>query len=232
MCATSIGAPIWEGKFSDKSVREFIARFHYSSDAAAALGDERFALVRCPSCGMVYHARHADDAGLERIYRDWTDQEQVRRFEAEHRSPVAGEEGRQRIRTVLRLQHLARRQFAGGDALRLLDFGCGNGELMMAAQLLGFQPTGIDLSESRATAAHGAGRPIYPDLEAFDHSGQGAMHAVVLAQVLEHLVEPLGLLQALHERMLPGGGAASGRARLQGYNRPLGFRPAPCRATA
>jgi SAM-dependent methyltransferase len=205
LCGGKDRQPVWEGRFDDPTVRQMLDRFHYSADLHAELGDERFALVRCSHCDLLHHARHLDPAGLVRLYRDWTDQDQVHKFEAEHGRSQPGVAGRQKIKLALRLHHLARQRFPSEAELRVLDFGCGNGEHLLAARLIGFAAVGIDLSDSRAAAARIGGMPVYPGLDAFDAAGEAPLHAVILSQVLEHLTDPLGLLRAITARMAPGG---------------------------
>lgn len=201
LCGSRDRQPVWEGRFSDPAVLAMLNRFHYSADLEGELDGARFSLVRCRQCGLLHHARHLDDVGLVRLYRDWTDQDQVRQFEAEHGQADRGTAGRQKIKLALRLHHFARHRFPGEADLRLLDFGCGNGEHLLAARLIGFQPVGIDLSDSRAAAARIGGMPVYRGLDAFDAAGGAPLHAVILSQVLEHLTDPLGLLKALTARM-------------------------------
>lgn len=205
LCGSANRRPVWQGRFCDPAVRAMLDRFHYSADLAAELGDAGFELVRCGQCGLLYHARHLDQAGLVRLYRDWTDQGQVSRFEAEHGRADPDVVGRQKIKLALRLHHLARLRFPSRAGLRVLDFGCGNGEHLLAARLIGFATVGIDLSDSRVAAARIGGMPVYSGLDAFDAAGEAPVEGVILSQVLEHLTDPFGLLRALTARMAPGG---------------------------
>lgn len=204
LCGSGDRQPVWEGRFNDPAVRAMLDRFHYSAELEHELDGAAFSLVRCRQCGLLHHARHLDEAGLVRLYRDWTDQDQVRKFEAEHGRSQPGVAGRQKIKLALRLHHLARQRFPDAK-LRLLDFGCGNGEHLLAARLIGFDPVGVDLSDSRAAAARIGGMPVYPGLDAFDAAGETPLHAVILSQVLEHLTDPLGLLKAITARLVRGG---------------------------
>jgi len=75
---------------------------------------------------------------------------------------------------------------AGG---RVLDVGCGNGELLDVFQDLGWQTIGIEPSERAAFRRHQELGAI-PSDESF--------HVVVLHHVLEHVGTPLEMLRAVH----------------------------------
>lgn len=203
-CGARSAQSLWSGRFSDPDVAPRLAQFFYNADLGAELGDQPFDLVRCQACGLAWHRLVLSDAALPVVYGRWTDAGQVARFEAAHTvkrsDPFAANV--LRLKLVLRLRHLLR-DTAG--PLRLLDFGCGDGELLAAARLLGMQAIGIDISDSRARVARASGNLVLADFAGFDRDGGGKVHAAVLSQVLEHVSDPLGLLRGLAGRMLPGG---------------------------
>lgn len=206
-CETTAATSLWSARFSDPAVAGFMAQFHYSADLGDELGDQSFDLVRCDGCGLAYHRIVLGTDALSQVYGRWIDAGQVARFEATHTAkdsdPFA--QGVQRLKLVLRLRHLVQAQVAKGAAIRLMDFGCGDGEVLAAAQVLGLQGIGIDISATRADAARASGAVVLHDLAAFDDHGGGKVHAVVLSQVLEHVGDPLGLLRQIALRLLPGG---------------------------
>lgn len=116
-------------------------------------------------------------------------------------------------------------QLATQANTRILDVGCGRGELGRIALDLGFQPTGIERDpNARAHAASAAGFPVYESLEALQQAEpQARFDVIILWQVIEHLREPWRDLAALRDLLSPGGrlvvatpNARSLRARLQG----------------
>lgn len=206
-CESRNSTVTWSGRFSDPNVAGFMAQFHYNADVAAALGDQSFELLTCTDCGMRYHRYVMSEEWVPVVYGQWTDSSQIARFEAAHGAgrDKPFQSGVQRLKLLLRLRELVQRNRAGEGPIQLLDFGCGDGQLLVAAQVLGFQAIGIDVSATRADTSRRSGLAVFPDLAAFAAQCGDLMDAVVLSQVLEHLTDPLGLLRALAQRMRPGG---------------------------
>lgn len=211
---------VWSGHYSEPGIARMIDQFGYSVDAASLLGDRPFDLVQCDGCGMRYHRFVIDENAIRTVYGIWTDSAQVARFEATHGAGDPFAAGIRRIKLGLRLRHLLR-HFP--SPLRWLDFGCGDGRSLEAGRALGFEMTGIDVSASRTEQAAQRSSRVYPDLDSFDRLDGGKVHAVTLEQVLEHLVEPRGMLEALRQRMHPGGILFVAVPNCAGIDRPEDF---------
>jgi len=224
-CSNPKSSVLWQGRYSDPDVAGFMAQFHYNADLDKTLGDQPFELVRCTDCGMTYHRHVMTERWVPVVYGQWTDAGQVARFEAAHTAGRADpyHTGVQFIKLVMRLRDLVQRQPDTPLPIRLLDFGCGDGQVLAAARLIGLDATGIEVSDSRIDTARHAGLTVLPDLAAFDAQGGGAVDAVVLSQVLEHVSDPLGLLRALAGRMRAGGVIHVAVPDCQGMTRPTDF---------
>ncbi len=88
---------------------------------------------------------------------------------------------------------------------RLLDVGCGDGRQLALMRDLGWAAEGVDFDAKAVVAARGRGLEVrvgaladqcYPD-DSFD--------AVTLSHVIEHVHEPLRLLQEIRRILKPGG---------------------------
>src|SRR4051794_4195712 len=109
----------------------------------------------------------------------------------------------------------------------LLDVGGGHGLLLDEARRRGYETTGIELSsEAAAYAREGLGLEVVEEpLESFAAGrADGSYQVVVLADVLEHLDDPVEALAACERLLAPGGALcvitpdpASPTARLAGW---------------
>ncbi|WP_168732934.1 class I SAM-dependent methyltransferase [Aliigemmobacter aestuarii] len=204
-----------------------LAAFHYSGFSPLSLTGESFRLCRCGDCGMTYHRRVLNAAGLLRLYGQWADAAQARRFEEAHRQAGPDEtarDARRRLRLVLRLLAIAGSQRGRGAGVPgVLDYGAGAGGTMVAATALGCRVVGVEPSATRPQDATGRGAVIYPDLAALEQAGEPPFDAVVLDQVLEHLPDPLPVLHRIAALTRPGGALFLAVPDCRGSTVPQGF---------
>jgi SAM-dependent methyltransferase len=145
-------------------------------------------LWRCARCGTVAQPSLPAGGRLVDLYRDTDDA-----------AYLAEEAGRRA--TSRRLLELVERHAAPG---RLLEVGCGHGLLLDEARRRGWSVLGLEPSAaSRAHARDALGLEVLDStLGAFD---DGPFEAVVLADVLEHLDDPVGAVRACAALLGDGG---------------------------
>jgi len=177
-------------------------------------GAGSLAMLRCPGCGTARLAPTPGDEVLAAAYaRDYYGGA-GRKF----RGPAGGAFARAH---AVRARRAARLRAGAG---RLLDVGCGAGELLLAMRARGWSVEGTE-----RTAGSAARVPAVPGLRV--HVGElealplpaGRYDVVTLWHVLEHLRDPLAALRRAHALLAPGGhvllavpNAASWQARLFG----------------
>jgi SAM-dependent methyltransferase len=175
-------------------------------------------LYACRRCGTVQQPSLPDRARLHSLYRAMVD--------AGYLDEEAG-----RRKTANRLLDLIGAHVPAG---RLLDVGCGHGLLLAEARARGYDVLGLELS----TAAVGHARSRLGveveqvALEDFAAAAGERFDVVVLADVLEHLDDPVGAVDATVGLLAEGGvlclttpDPSSAAARLAG-RRWWGYLPA------
>jgi SAM-dependent methyltransferase len=181
------------------------AAFAPTCHATGGHGD----LYACTRCGTVQQPGLPDGAALRDLYRDMRDDAYL-------------EEEAGRRATARRLLDAVERHAPRG---RLLDVGCGHGLLLDEARARGWQVTGLEIATaSRENARDQLGLDVRAaSLEELEPVADGGLQAIVLADVLEHLDDPVGALDRCARLLATGGVAclvtpdpASRTARLAG----------------
>jgi 2-polyprenyl-3-methyl-5-hydroxy-6-metoxy-1,4-benzoquinol methylase len=88
---------------------------------------------------------------------------------------------------------------------RLLDVGCGAGELMERHRALGWDVRGVEPSEVGAAACRAAGLPVLHSQLLQADLPEASFDVVVLNHVIEHVVQPLETLVRARALLAPGG---------------------------
>jgi SAM-dependent methyltransferase len=146
-------------------------------------------LYRCEDCGTVAQPSLPSGEALLELYRHMRDDHYLDE-----------EEGRRA--TARRVLDAIGRNAPSG---RLLDVGCGHGLLLDEARKRGYQPEGLELSEHAAAHARDAlGLTVHARTLA-DLPAEPRYNAIVLADVLEHLDDPVAAIDRCVRLIEPGG---------------------------
>lgn len=185
--ATAAGPPSSVCPACGGSLRDW--RWVPSSEPA--LGERRFPLRRCGSCGSAVtvgaapaglHEAGAYRPGEPRLYR-------VAR-------PILGAFDAQRLSLLRGCVP------AGG---RVLDAGAGRGRFVAAARRAGFDAFGIEPSDRGIAAAAALGVPVQQATVASAAIAEHSVDAVSLWHVLEHLEDPGAALDRIRGWLRPQG---------------------------
>lgn len=161
-------------------------------------------LAHCPECHLWFVARVIPQDELERFYSDYWGTFRpapgtpagVRRFrEAAH----AGAEADVRLQ---RLEAL----LGGLGGRRILEVGCGLGAFLAAARARGADVIGQELSGAACEFVRGkiGVSALHEPLESVEKA-VGAVDAVAMIDVLEHLARPKEALASVWRMLSPGG---------------------------
>ena len=148
-------------------------------------------IVRCPVCGHMQLALPPSEESLSEAYGEAASEDYV------------GEEEGQRATARAVLKRIERHRRPPG---RLLDLGCWVGFLLSEAEARGWRGHGVEPS---AFASEWARERLGLDVETgglFEAELEaGAWDAIVMGDVIEHLLDPGAALDRCRELLRPGG---------------------------
>lgn len=203
-CGSANLVEVASGRFDEDPLRGFIENDPWGDPPMPYVAGAQWIFVRCGDCSTRYQRRILSPEWMEKCYSEWVTQEAMEKFLASQNAPQRWfEKGRQHVSHVLRLEKLTR-SIRGGNAVRVLDFGCGWGEFLAMCDRFGLEGYGVDFAPDRRKQGHVL---IYPGIEDLKSDLRGKVsqfHVVTLFEVLEHLADPLVVLKSLHELMAPG----------------------------
>jgi SAM-dependent methyltransferase len=174
-------------------------------------------LYACASCGTIQQPALPAGVELLDLYRAMEDERYL------------DEEAGRRATSRRLLRHVERAAPRG----RLLEVGCGHGLLLDEARRRGWQVTGLEPARAARAHAESLGLDVRDALlQDLDPASDGGYQAIVMADVIEHLEDPVGALRAAAALLADGGALcvvtpdpASATARLAGP-RWWGYLPA------
>ncbi|MFL5894328.1 MAG: methyltransferase domain-containing protein [Thermoleophilaceae bacterium] len=148
-------------------------------------------LYACGNCGTVQQPGGPRGEELAQLYRGMGDDHYLT------------EEAGRRATAARLLDSIADHVPAG----RLLDVGCGHGLLLDEARSRGYSVTGLELSETAASYAREVLQldVLEQSIEELAAGEVPGFQVIVMADVLEHLDDPLAALDACERLLAPGG---------------------------
>lgn len=160
-----------------------------------------FAVAGCTGCGLALTEPRLAGEALARHYPD---------EEYEPYRPPSGPLGRlmaanRRLQMDAKLRSQPFRSLEGG---RLLDVGCGRGDLAAAFARRGWEACGIEPSRAAVEAARALGVDARAGTIDDAPWPEGSFDAVVFNHSLEHIPDPVGALARARELLRPGGRVA------------------------
>ncbi len=165
-----------------------------SFDAVLSAGDRGLELNRCGACGFVYLSNWQDSlVNAEQLYDYYahlTDADLAKRHSAENQA-------RQRA--------LLHRLSGYAKGRRLLDVGCGDGQLLQTAAEAGWEAVGIDLSQAAVELCRSRGLDA-SKTDFFDRSLDARrFDVIVMSELLEHVPAPQRFLSRAESLLEPAG---------------------------
>ncbi|MBU6410627.1 MAG: glycosyltransferase [Verrucomicrobia bacterium] len=159
-----------------------------------------FRMVRCEDCGLIFLNPQPSDQELAKIYAancfpDGRENEEGRRVALEMRQATV----------KFYLSQIAR--YRGPGPGRLLEVGCGNGDLLAEAEAAGWDVTGIDYSAAACERARQ--RLTRGNVRCGELTGanlaENQFDLCIISDQLQNVRSPVKFLGEIHRLLKPGG---------------------------
>ena len=194
-CGAGDLSELSSGLFSEGALHNFLSNDPWGESPVPYLAGLRWSYVRCNACAQAFHARVLTPEWNDINFSRWMSAAAIAEFERTH-----GGTNRLFDRAVHYTKHVLQlASLVRARPLRVLDFGCGNGEFLSICHQFGFDAVGVDRSTARRDKA---GIDVVASMDDLDGR---PFHAITLFEVLEHLDDPRGILEKLRSRLAPGG---------------------------
>jgi SAM-dependent methyltransferase len=149
-------------------------------------------LLECSQCGMLYDDVHFSENQLREYYR----RNEHYAISSLGGSGSATEDNEARYNRIIDLL----KRYTNGKIIDLdgtiIDFGCGQGGFVSRCLQCGLKAVGIEPSVKNREMAQGEGIQVYESVYDFFLKNAGRkIQAVVFSHVLEHLMNPLGIVR-------------------------------------
>jgi len=191
-CRAPTVAPRYSAPFDVDPVRGYLLDFYAGRlDPDSLTGD--YSLVDCPRCGLLFQQRVPAADSIADLYEHIVESE---RDDVEQRrgATVRGGARGDLNRTVRRSRRPA-------EQVDVLDYGAGTGVWLDAAAEFGCRTTGAEIDPAARAQLEAAGHATvdHDDLPA------ATFDLVNLEQVLEHVLDPLEVMQRVRAAVRPDG---------------------------
>lgn len=88
---------------------------------------------------------------------------------------------------------------------RVLDVGCGGGQILANLQRFGWNVEGVDFDPLAVAAARERGVTVRLGSLADQHYSEESFDAVIMSHLIEHVPDPVSLIRECHRILKPGG---------------------------
>ena len=172
-------------------------------NAHVLLRPDDLPVAYCAVCAVWYVASIPGTEGLERFYQDYWDAFRPARLDA-RTARFMKRSARRNASTDLRISRLAA-VLGTLRAKRVVDVGCGLGSFLLSLQAAGAEPAGVEISrDARDFVQNHLQIPVYRDLSEC-LAETGSIDAIVMNDLVEHLVTPVDFLKTVVSALRPEG---------------------------
>ena len=195
LCSSELSRVMYTAPTRCSEVSNFFYRYYKVSPDEVLLPDDHFSIHKCLKCSSFYQKKIFDEKSAKYLYDSLCNAKKslLKRERADFRYFV------NILAFGKNLKRYFGRRILPAD-IRVLDFGMGWGFWARGMAALGFSVQGCELSQERSEYA---GRMGVVNVEL--NELVGVYDVINMEQVLEHLPEPMAMINELVKRLQVGG---------------------------
>lgn len=196
-CHSESYKQIYESSYSEPPIRDYLIDFYNPQGGVEFeyLEGEKYTLVECVSCGMIFQKSIPGSELMKKLYEVWINPEIAKRDE--NRSQNIDFYSDYTLEFFQILSYFKKNP----DEIQVFDFGMGWSKWLFMARAFGCIPYGSELSTERIGYAKTHGINVLN----WDQIPDYSFDFINTEQVFEHIPEPLETLIHLKQSLKPGG---------------------------
>lgn len=153
-----------------------------------SFNNKTFSYPQCEQCKVIYISPFPDQSDYQAMYP------------VEYQGEIFGEATQKYFSLFEQLKKYH------PEIKTVLDYGCGNAELICDAKAFGFVPTGVEYSPYFVAEVQKKNSEIdFFTIDDFRHKNNDQYDVIVMNNVLEHLTNPNEILQQLKDKLNENG---------------------------
>lgn len=181
--------------FTDEKIRNFIDSYYEGRIPYSKLENTDYTLLECSFCELIFQEFILSSQNMENLYETWISADESLAKKQNVSINVIND-----LRCIINvISNLLNKK---PEEISVLEYGMGWGVWLYEAKKIGYEVTGVELSERRLAHAKEIGIKVISDIT---QEKEGAHNYIYINQVFEHLSAPTATLQELIRLLHPGG---------------------------
>lgn len=199
VCSSTRSDILIDKSYGDKAILYFLNSYYKNRIKYEVIKDSRYVILECTNCRTFYQKYIFNEKSMNSLYEEY-----INPLESfKKRESASFQYFQSLIKDSSKASLLCEKIFKNTPRkIKVLDFGMGWGNWLLAAKACGLKVYGTELSQPRISFAEKNGLEI---IDPFTDEYNNFFHLINADQVFEHLAEPKIVLNELSRKLKKNG---------------------------
>ena len=199
VCSSTRSNILIDKSYGDEAILSFLNSYYKNRIKYEVIKDSRYVILECKNCRTFYQKYIFNEKGMNSLYEEYIDP--LKSLKKKESSSF--QYFQSLIKDSSKASLLCEKIFKNPPRkIKVLDFGMGWGNWLLAAKACGLKVYGTELSQPRISFAQKNGLEI---IDPFTDVYNNFFHFINADQVFEHLAEPKIVLNELSRKLKKNG---------------------------